>query len=115
MKIDLKKIPREFTFKDITIKDMGKIYLDDNEMISFIDKNGNECDFAAKSWGFYVCPSVNGRLKNEGFKTALTCSKEKRLYVLAINKDKIDDFKNYLNNQEGKFICWLDEFMEPDY
>lgn len=115
MKIDLKKTPREFTFKDITIKDFGKIYLGDNEQISFVNKSGKEVDFASKSWGFYICPSVNGRLKNEGFKTALTCSKEKRLYVLVVDILKIDDFKKYLSNQGGSFICWLDEWMEPEY
>ena len=115
MKTDFKKTPREFTFKNITIKDYGKIHLNNDEMVSFVTKNGKECDFAAKSWGFYVCPSVNGRLKNEGFKTALTCSVEKRLYVFAVDTDKIKDFKNYINDQKIKFICWLDEWMEPDY
>lgn len=115
MKTNFNKIPREFTFKDITISDMGKIHLENDELISFVNKNGKECDFVAKSWGFYVCPSVNGRLKNEGFKTALTCNKENRVYVLAVDVDKISEFKDYLDNQEGKLICWLDEWMEPDY
>jgi hypothetical protein len=115
MKTNFNKIPREFTFKNVTLKDLGKIYLEDNELVSFVTKSGGECDFAAKSWGFYVCPSVNGRLKNEGFKTAITCSKEKRVYVLVVATDKIQEFKNYLNDQQGKLICWLDEWMEPEY
>lgn len=115
MKTDFKNQPRKFTFKNITINDMGKIYLENDEMVSFQNKSGKECDFTAKSWGFYICPSVNGRLKNEGFKTALTCNKEKRLYILVVDNNKIDDFNNYLKNQGGTFLCWLDEWMEPDY
>ncbi len=115
MKTKFKKEPREFTYRDITIKDFGKVYLENNEMVSFVNNLGKECDFVQKSWGYYVCPSVNGRLKNEGFKTALTSNKEKRLYVLAVDKDKIDDFQNYMKNQDITFICWLDEWMKPEY
>ncbi len=115
MQTKFKSEPRKFTFKNITISDMGKIHLENDEMISFVNNSGKECDFVQKSWGYYVCPSVNGRLKHEGFKTALTSNKEKRLYVLVVDKDKINEFKDYMKNQNGTFICWLDEWMEPDY
>ena len=115
MKTNFKNKPREFTIKNVTIKDLGKIFLEDDEMVSFVTKSGKECDFTSKSWGFYVCPSVNGRLKHEGFKTALTSNKEKRLYILAVNTDKMDEFQEYMKSQNATFICWLDEWMEPDY
>ena len=89
MRVNFKKKPRKFTFRGVTIKDLGKIYLKNNEMVSFVNNSGKECDFAQKSWGFYTCPSVNGRLKTEGFKTALASNKDKRLYVLVVDKNKI--------------------------
>ena len=113
MKVKFKKEPREFTFRGVTIKDLGKVYLENNEMLSFVNNSGKECDFVQKSWGYYVCPSVIGRLKSEGFKTALVINKEKRLYVLEVDKDKTNDFQNYLKSQDLTLICWLDEWMEP--
>ena len=115
MKVKFKKEPREFTFKSVTIKDLGKIHLENNEMVSFVNNSGKECDFVQKSWGFYTCPSVNGRLKHEGFKTALASNKEKRLYVLTVDKDKINDFQDYIKSQDITFLCWLDEWMEPEF
>ena len=115
MRIKLKKKPRKFTFRGVTIKDLGKIYLKNNEMVSFVNTSGKECDFAQKSWGFYTCPSINGRLKNEGFKTALALNKDNRLYVLVVDKDKIHEFHEYMKDQDTTFLCWLDEWMEPNY
>ena len=115
MQTEFKDQPREFTVKGVTIKDMGKLILEKDEMITFKTDSGKDCDFIRKSWGFYVCPSVNGRLKKEGFKTALTSNKEKRLYILAVEEDKISEFQSYMKSQNAIFICWLDEWMEPDY
>ena len=115
MKIKLRDEPRKFTFKDITLSDMGKIHLENNEMVSFVNQSGKECYFVQKSWGFYVCPSVNGRLKQEGFKTALVSNTDKRLYVLVVDKDKIKEFHEYMKDQNTTFLCWLDEWMEPNY
>ncbi len=113
MKTKLKKQPRIFEFKGIRIKDWGKIYLGDDEMVSFVTKSGRECDFAAKNWGFYLGPSVNSRLKKEGFKVALVLNEQGQLYVHAVEKGKMDYFKKYLkHNQNNKIICWLDEWIK---
>ncbi len=114
MRIKLKKKPRKFTFRGVTIKDLGKIYLKNNEMVSFVNTSGKECDFAQKSWGFYTCPSINGRLKNEGFKTALALNKDNRLYVLVVDENKINDFKKYIKSQKISLLCWLDEWIKPE-
>lgn len=112
MKLGIKNDPRVFEVKGFKIKDYGKIYLDDGEMVSFVTKSGRECDFAAKEWGFYVGPSVNSRLKKEGFKVALVLNNLGQLYVNAVEEDKIDEFKKYLKtNQDNKIVCWLDEWF----
>ena len=112
METKFKNKPRVFKVKNHSIIDLGKIYLDSNEMISFVTKDGRECDFAAKEWGFYLGPSLNSRLKGEGFKTALAINENNQLYVLAVEKDKIDLFRNYLkDNQEIKILSWLDEWL----
>lgn len=114
MRIDIKNIPREFTVKKFTIKDYGKIYLDNDEMVSFKTKSGKEFDFAAKEWGFYATPSVNSRLKNEGFKTALVVNENNQLYVMSVEKEKLKEFYEYLKDeQDNRVLCWLDEWLPP--
>ncbi|MBP7652079.1 hypothetical protein KA977_01570 [Candidatus Dependentiae bacterium] len=112
MKTDLKQKPRKFKLKDTVIKDYGKIFLENGEMVSFVTKSGKECDFNAFDWGFYLGPSLNGRLKNEGFKTALVLNEAGRIYINAVEKEKIEEFKKYLTtNQNNKILCWLDEWL----
>lgn len=113
MKTNLKALPRVFEVKGVWIKDCGKIRLNAWEMVSFVTKTGKECDFTATNWGFYVCPSVNSRLKNEGFKVALVLNEKGQLYVNAVETGKIGLFRKYLKtNQKNKIICWLDEWIE---
>lgn len=107
--------PREFSINSVTIKDYGKLILDSNEMISFQTDSGKEYDFTAKEWGFYATPSINARLKNEGFKTALVTNEYNRLYLMVVEEDKIALFKEYLKkNQDNRIICWLDEFFKEE-
>lgn len=113
MELNLKKTPREFEVKGVRIKDFGKIFLDKNEMVSFKTKSGKEYDFVAKEWGFYATPSVNSRLKKEGFKTALIVNESNQLYVMSVEKEKIEKFHKYLKyNQDNKLICWIDEWFK---
>ena len=115
MKTKLKEEPRIFEVKGIKIKDYGKIYLEGGEMVSFVTKSGKECDFAAKDWGFYLGPSVNSRLKKEGFKVALVFNEKGQLYIHAVEHDKISLFKTYLKtNQNNKVICWIDEWFSEE-
>jgi len=113
MKTSFKRKPRIFQVKGHMVKDFGKIYLNEGEMVSFVTKSGKECDFAAKDWGFYLGPSLNSRLKNQGFKVALVLNEQGQLYVHAVEKDKIKNFKRYLkSNKNNRIICWLDEWIE---
>jgi len=112
MTLDLKDNPRYFTVKGHEVKDFGKIFLGDNEMLSFKTKSEKEYDFVAKEWGFYASPSVNGRLKREGFKTALVTNESNMIYVMVVDIEKIGIFKKYLKeNQDNRLICWIDEWF----
>ena len=111
MRTKLKKNPRVFEVKGHKVKDYGKIYLGDGEMVSFVTASGKECDFAAKDWGFYLGPSVNSRLKKEGFKVALVANEQGQLYVNAVERERIGNFKKYLKtNQNNRVVYWLDEW-----
>lgn len=115
MKLEVKETPRSFTVKGHEVKDFGKIILDSDDMISFKTKSGKEYDFVAKDWGFYASPSINSRLKKEGFKTALVVNESNQLYVMVVDNDKIDEFKKYLKvNQNNRLISWLDEWFKEE-
>ena len=67
---------------------------------------------ASKSWGFYATPSINGRLKTEGFKVALVVNECNKIYLMVVEKDKNDEFANYLKTDNQRLICWLDEWFK---
>jgi len=78
-----------------------------------VSASGKECDFAAKEWGFYLAPSINSRLRHQGFKVALVRNQQGKFFLNAVEEDKLDLFKQYLKtNQDSKIICWLDEWEE---
>jgi hypothetical protein len=115
LKLDLLDKVRVFSIKGHQIKDLGKILLDPNELITFKTLSGKNYDFAAKDWGFYATPSINDRLKREGFKTALVVNENNQLYIMVVEEDKLDLFSKYLKkNQDNKVICWLDDFYNLD-
>jgi len=112
MIINVKQPPRKFSVgknSEIVLSDCGTIQLDDNELVTFITQSGKRYDVAAKNWGFYATPSVNGRLKDEGFKTALVRNPQGRYYILLIEKEKISEFNDYINSEQSEIIEWLDE------
>ena len=49
--------------ESIIIKDCARIKLDNNEQVTFQNKNFLY-DFCKKDWGYYSTPSINKRLKN---------------------------------------------------
>jgi hypothetical protein len=112
MKIVENNPPRIFEVgigKKIILKDCGKISLEPDEMVTFVTKEGHGYDLTRKSWGFYATPSMNGRLKREGFKSALVRNAKGLYFLLLVESDKIDPFLEYLKIEQTKLIEWLDE------
>ena len=112
MKTDFNQEPRRFwanQAQTIEIMDLGKIELAPDEMISFKTPDGKEYDVARKSWGFYATPSINSRLKSQGFKTALVCNSKGQRYIMLVENEKIDDFHTYLEKEANEVVEWLDE------
>tara|TARA_B110000881_G_C18351448_1_gene401674 strand:- start:2 stop:343 length:342 start_codon:yes stop_codon:yes gene_type:complete len=111
MKILKKKKPRIFLVSKknkIFLKDVGKIFLEDDENLTFVTKNKKNYDICKKNWGFYATPSVNKRLKKEGFSTALTKQKNKYFIMIVDNKKKYL-FNIYCKKENYKVVKWLDK------
>ena len=112
MKINIKDPPRVYScglHGQIEISDCGTVLLQPDEQLTFVTAEGKEHDFAAKAWGFYATPSVNGRLKDQGFKTALVKNTQDRFYIMVVDRDKIELFEDYLRLEKIELIEWLDE------
>ncbi|MCG9884933.1 MAG: hypothetical protein MH825_05040 [Cyanobacteria bacterium] len=112
MQIHLRECSRTFTVgknHNIEIRDLGDIHLEPNEQISFVTESGCRYDFVAKDWGFYATPSINGRLKNEGFKTALVQNSQGKVYIMVVEEIQLQLFQEYCSNENQKLLAWLDE------
>jgi hypothetical protein len=112
MKITPKQPPRRFTVgakADIVISDMGDIALAADEQVTFVTESGMRHDFARKDWGYYATPSINGRLKREGFKTALVENENGQIYVMVVDPACSDKFDSYCRAERQRVLSWLDE------
>ena len=115
MKFKSKNPPRVFKVgknKNISISDMGDIHLNPDEQVTFVTDNGNRYDFARKNWGFYATPSINSRLKNENFITALVANKNRYIYIMVVEKSKIKEFHKYLKDDDITVLSWFDDYLK---
>jgi len=112
MKTKIKKKPRIYNvgFSDkFQVKDFGKIFLNANEQITFVSRN-REYDFSMKNWGYYATPSINGRLKNNNYKTFLVKNIYNKIYIMVVNDLKMNSFKDYIDYENQKILLRLDNF-----
>jgi hypothetical protein len=106
MKIDIKN--RKFSVNNIEINHIADVELKNNEMITFI-KDNKEYDFVAKEWGYYATPSINSRLKNFGYKTALVRNSFGQVYINIVEIEKMNKFLEYLKSENSEVLMWIDE------
>jgi len=92
----------------IKIFHVADIKLRTNQQVTFLFKK-SQFDFTKKNWGFYVTPSINGRLVEQGFKTAIVKNKYKKIYIMSVHKKKLVDFKKYCKDHDQKVIKWLSD------
>ena len=95
--------------KKIKINHRADIFLNENEMVTFIDINKMSYDLVKKNWGYYATPSINKRLKINNFKTALVYNSKKELFIMLVEKKRISKFKKYCKEEKQKVIIWLDD------
>jgi 2-polyprenyl-3-methyl-5-hydroxy-6-metoxy-1,4-benzoquinol methylase len=96
----------------IVIKDCARIMLNSNEQVTFQSKNFLY-DFCKKNWGYYSTPSINKRLKNNGFEVYLIQNLTGDIYLWSVEKNKKKNFLNYLKKENQKIIAQLDNINSP--
>jgi len=109
MEARLKTPARHFTAAGIRIADCGDIVLAADEQVTLVTEQGRRHDFTAKNWGFYATPSINRRLKAEGFKTALVRNGAGAIFVMVVAEDRRREFDAYCREQCQVVLEWLDE------
>lgn len=112
MKIERKEPARKYFVgaePQVEISDCGNVHLEADEQLTFVTPSGKEFDFCAKSWGFYASPSINGRLASQGFKTALVENALGRVFLMAVEPEKMEDFLAYIKKESNRVLEWLDE------
>jgi len=112
MKLTAMEPPRVFAVGQdgaIRLKDCGRIELEPDEQLTFVTASGTEYDVARKSWGYYATPSLNGRLPSFGLRPALVRSYNDRFFLLLVERERIQQFEDYLQSQDMKLACWLDD------
>lgn len=116
MKVVKTEPPRKFEAgtQEVLVKqkECGRIWLEDNELVTFITKSGKEHDVVGKSWGFFATQSINKRLKEHGFRTALIVNQWNRHYVVLVDTEEMEAFWAYLEKEGYTFGHWMDEVMQ---
>ena len=111
MNINRNVPPRRFKVgknSEITITDVASITLNDDEQVTFINKN-KELDVCRKKWGFYATPSTNNRLKSFGYSTCICKNESGSIYILIVDENYKDDFCKYIDEQKMIVLSWLDD------
>tara|TARA_B100000579_G_scaffold438030_1_gene471096 strand:- start:4669 stop:5040 length:372 start_codon:yes stop_codon:yes gene_type:complete len=110
MKIKKNRKPRTFFVgkkKNIKIKHLADIFLNNNELLTFKD-NKSEYDFSKKNWGYYSTPSINSRLKKFDYKVCLVKNtSDKRYFIFTVKNTKKKEFKKYLSTEKLKVVFWF--------
>jgi hypothetical protein len=112
MRFEPKDPPRTFTVGNsvqFEIKDCGNVYLNPDEQVTFVTEAGAEYDVAAKDWGFYATPSLNGRLQQFGLRGVLIRNRGTgRYFVLLVGQGQEAAFDAYCRQENLAVITWLD-------
>lgn len=115
MKVSRKDSPRVFTVGltgDVHLSDTGEIHLAPDEQVTFVTASGRRYDVTRKAWGFYATPSLNSRLKNEGFRSALVQNTQGRLFVMLVESGQLKRFDEYCRREKQTVLRWFDETAE---
>ena len=92
---------------NVTLTHVADIVLDNDELITFKSKENREYDFVCKEWGYYVTPSINKRLKINGYRAALMENKYGDNFIVIVEVDKIRLWENYNEEEEQIFVKWI--------
>tara|TARA_B100000579_G_scaffold437318_1_gene466167 strand:+ start:1885 stop:2211 length:327 start_codon:yes stop_codon:yes gene_type:complete len=108
MKIDQINPKRNFKCgENVLISHVANIRLEPDELITFKNDQSKEYDVVSKDWGYYATPSINKRLKRNGYRVAITRNKEGSIYIVIVDEKKIDLWLKYNKDENQELVKWL--------
>jgi hypothetical protein len=118
VKFEPKTPPRRFAVGNAVkfdILDCGNVRLEPDEQVTFVTAAGAEYDVAAKDWGFYATPSLNGRLEQFGLRGVLIRNRNTgRYFVLLVEHGSEPQFDAYCTQENLAVIAWMDNTAALD-
>jgi len=93
--------------KSVKLAHVADIILEEDELITFKSKENKEYDFVCKEWGYYATPSINKRLKKNGYKAALMKNQNDEFFVVIVEIEKIKLWEKYNKEEEQLFVNWI--------
>lgn len=112
MKFEPRIPPRRFTVgnaRRFDMSDCGNVFLEPDEQVTFVTPAGAEFDVAAKDWGFYATPSLNGRLEHFDLRGVLIQNRDTgRYFILLVARGKEALFDAYCEEENLRIVSWLD-------
>lgn len=81
--------------------------MSNNENLTISSKDKKNYEICRKNWGYYATPSINFRLKKNGFRTLLV-KQNKKLFVMIVDNSKRKLFEQYIKLENYKIIKRLD-------
>ncbi|MDD1673295.1 MAG: hypothetical protein LUP99_02670 [Methanomicrobiales archaeon] len=112
MKIREHEPPREFRAGPVRIRHCATINLEPDEQVTFITSDGHEYDVVRKDWGYYATPSMNGRLREQGLRSALVSNNQGKIFLRLVEQERVEAFRAYLAQQQEFLLSWLDSDEE---
>ena len=110
MKVIKKNPPREFEVGfecKRLIKDCGFIEMKSNDQVTFTTESGGQYDVTRKDWGFYMGPSLNGRLSSFKFRSVLVKNRLNYFFMLLMESGFEESFQKYLEEEQLSIISWM--------
>ncbi len=118
MKFEPRDPPRLFSVGNsakFDMQDCGSLYLEPDEQVTFVKQSGAQYDVAAKDWGFYATPSLNGRLEQFGLRGVLIRNRDTgRYFLLLVEQGGEAKFDAYCDQENLAVIAWLDNTVALD-
>ena len=92
---------------NVILAHVADIMPENDELITFKSKENKEYDFVCKEWGYYATPSINKRLKRNGYRAALMENKCGDNFVVIVEVDKLKLWEDYNEKEEQIFVKWI--------
>jgi hypothetical protein len=111
MNLSRRDPPREFKVgaAGLTLFHCADVELEANEMVTFVSGQGQEYDVVRKTWGYYATPSIEGRLRTNGFRAALVQNARTiHRFVMLVDMVRVNEWLEYLAFEGLQLLFWLD-------